>query len=102
MLSSKYKDIKYRKKFLNKEKYNILVKFLFINQLNEKILKSSIKKRFLYLNTIKKNSFKTKKVNRCILNNRSRGSIKSFGINRILLRDLFQFGIVPGYKKAVW
>jgi ribosomal protein S14 len=102
MISSKYKDIKYRKKFLLKEKNNTLIKFLFTNQLNEKKNSKIFTKKILYLNNIKKNSFKTKKVNRCILNNRSRGSIRNFGINRILLRDLFQFGIIPGYKKAVW
>ena len=40
--------------------------------------------------------------NRCVLNNRSRGVFRPYGISRVLMRDLMQFGILPGYAKAVW
>jgi len=50
----------------------------------------------------KKNTYKANIVRRCIINNRNRGSLKHFNISRILLRDMFLFGVVPGYKKAVW
>jgi len=40
-------------------------------------------------------------VRRCILTNRSRGSIRPFNVARSKLRELLQFGILPGYKKAV-
>jgi len=40
--------------------------------------------------------------NRCVLNNRSRGVLRPYGISRILIRDLMQFGVIPGYSKSVW
>jgi small subunit ribosomal protein S14 len=100
MLSLKIKDFKNRNSFFKKEKLNKIIKFLFINQLNNK--NSLLKKYKLFFSKIKRKNSKTKLVNRCILNNRSRGSLRKFGVNRILLRDLFLFGIIPGYKKAVW
>ena len=41
-------------------------------------------------------------IRRCILTNRTRGTFQKFNISRIVLRDLMSFGIIPGYKKAVW
>jgi len=40
--------------------------------------------------------------NRCVVNNRGRGVFRPFGISRILMRNLIQFGLLPGYSKAVW
>ena len=46
---------------------------------------------------------KTKIVRRCIFTGRSRGSVRKLGgVSRVLLRDMLQLGIIPGYKKAVW
>lgn len=77
-------------------------------------LKSYIlqKKKFLYsFKKIKLNMLrfpfhntgsKTKVVNRCMVTNRSRGVLKKFKLNRILLKDMLKVGILPGYKKATW
>jgi ribosomal protein S14 len=102
MFYLKIKDYNNRKKFLYKEKLNKIIKFLFINQLNRKSNNKTLIRKKLFFGKIKQKSSKTKIVNRCIFNNRGRGSIRKFGINRILLRDLFSFGVIPGYKKAVW
>ena len=45
---------------------------------------------------------KTKIVRRCILTNRGRSSTRPFNISRMVLRELLQFSILPGYQKAVW
>jgi len=101
MLHLKVKDSKLRKIFNNKEKSTVVVKFLYTNFLNKKETKKELKfEPFVKLK--QKNYSKTKIVRRCILNNRGRGSIRPFNISRIKLRELFQFGIIPGYKKSVW
>jgi len=45
---------------------------------------------------------KTEIVRRCIINNRSRGVLRAFGVSRILLKDYLSSGYIPGYVKAVW
>jgi len=100
MLHLKIKDQKLRKEFNNKEKSTIIAKFVYTNFLNKKETKKELK--FEPLTRLKQKNFsKTKIVRRCILNNRGRGSIRPFNISRIKLRELFQFGIIPGYKKSV-
>ena len=49
-----------------------------------------------------KNKSKTRMTNRCVLNNRGRGVLRPYGISRTLMRELMQFGVIPGYSKAVW
>ena len=106
MLSIKVKDIKNRQRFKNQELSKIQKKFLskyFLN--NREFEKNSIKKSLLFLYFLKissKKASKTKIVRRCLLNNRSRVSIRRFGVSRTLFRELLQFGIIPGYVKAVW
>jgi len=101
MLHLKVKDLKYRKKFLKYEKSFLIGKFIFLYFLK----KSFIPLRFLSEKLVKKylkGSFRTKIVNRCILTNRGRGVFRPFGYSRLVLRNLFLFGIIPGSKKAVW
>jgi ribosomal protein S14 len=107
MLFSKINDSKNRERFHKIEKQKLISKFLFTFFINkpafsdlESYRKSSI------LNYLTKNSqstfSKTKIVRRCLINNRGRSSNRSFGLSRILFRNLLQFGIVPGYSKSVW
>lgn len=100
MLSSKkIKDIKNRVIFKQKEILNTSIKFLYTNFLNKNKKTSKVK----ILNNLKQKNFsKVKIVRRCVLNNRARGSVRPYNISRIKLRELFQFGMVPGYKKSVW
>lgn len=100
MLFKKIKDTKLRNFFFFNEKLNLIHNFIFIYlQNNVKILNSLNKKKIL---TIKKNSFKNKIVNRCILTGRSSGVNKPFHIFRLPLKNFLSLGIFPGYKKAVW
>ena len=80
-------------------------KFLFINLLSRKNLGLNNKVITLLLLKLQnqfKRSSKIRLTNRCILSNRGKGVNKLFGLSRIMMRDLIQFGIIPGYTKAVW
>jgi len=106
MLAKKIKDIKNRQKFYKQELSKLQIKFLFKHLLNSFIIKKNYKLySSLLLTFLKLSSFKSSKTlitRRCILNNRSRTSIRKFGISRIAFRELLQFGVIPGYVKAVW
>ena len=105
MLSSKIKDLKLRKLFLKVEKKKKIYTFLFLNLLSRKSVNKS--RQLITLSLLKLQSklnrvSKVRLTNRCILSNRTRGVNKRYGLSRIMMRDLIQFGIIPGYKKAVW
>ncbi len=108
MLSLKIKDLKYRLYFSKIEKKKNLFRFFFINFLNKKKNKNWKKKKFIYLffkfNYYSKLKYKTKTkiVRRCSITSRNRGNFRIFNISRFFLRSFMQFGILPGYKKAVW
>jgi ribosomal protein S14 len=75
-----------------------LKKFISINLLTSNF---SINNKFFYLFLKKKKSILSKIVRRCVLTNRSK-SIRSFKVSRIQSKELISFGVIPGYKKAVW
>ena len=101
----KIKDIKNRKSLHFFEKKKIIKKIIFLNILNS--FSINFKKKnsiFLYilLKKFKKFSTKTKINRRCIISNRNRSIIRPFNISRINFKDLIYFGLLPGYKKAIW
>jgi ribosomal protein S14 len=101
MLASKIKDLRERKAFQSLEKSKIIKKFIFFSLLNEDTSKKKLS--LLILSSLKfKKISKIRIVRRCILTNRNRGVLRPFGISRIYLRELMQFGLIPGYSKAVW
>ncbi len=107
MLSAKIHDLKIRNSLYKIEKLKKINKFLFVNFLNNKTKLSPLKRTSLLISFLKlKNNINLKSrvrmTNRCVLNNRNRGVFRPYGISRILLRNLMQFGILPGYFKAVW
>jgi ribosomal protein S14 len=104
MLAFKIKDIKLRKKFSKIENLKKINKFLFINLLSQKSKKLS---DFCLHNNLLKLQINTRisRVrikNRCVLTNRNKGVSKYYSLSRIVMRDFMQFGILPGYTKAVW
>lgn len=99
MLFRKVKDLKIRKEFKKQEILSTSLKFLFTHYFNKN---KSVSKSQIFINKKQKNFSKSKIVRRCILTNRARGSIRPFNVSRTKLRELFQFGIIPGYKKSVW
>lgn len=108
MFSSQIKDKKIRTSFKKIEKIKKIRKFVFTNLFSRISLDSkfNISKEILFYCFRKqnKNKFKSKVriVNRCVFNNRGRGVFRPFGVSRIVLRNLMQFGLLPGYTKAVW
>jgi ribosomal protein S14 len=98
LYSKKIKDIKNRILFKQNEILTTSLKFINTNFLNKNKKLSKIK---IFDNIKQKNFSKVKIVRRCILNNRARGSIRPFNVSRVKLRELFQFGMVPGYKKSI-
>lgn len=100
MLFLKIKDKKIRERYI-KEEYKILSeKFIFLNLLHNKFLNHKL--FFSLYEHKRKYTKKSKIIQLCLLTNRSRSINKNLGYSRVILRNLFQFGIIPGYKKAVW
>lgn len=101
----KFKDNKFRKSFKHFEYKYKLRSFLYKNILTY-IYRNSFSinyKKMIFFQILKKKkkNFLTKIVRRCIITNRSK-AIRPFKISRILAREMMGFGIIPGYKKAVW
>jgi len=100
----KLKDIKLRKNFKKLELQLLLKKFIFKNLISYfHFLKNKDFYKLICFQVLKKKRKKlsTKFTNRCVLTNRSK-SIRHLKISRIKAREFISFGILPGYKKAVW
>jgi small subunit ribosomal protein S14 len=98
------KAISIREKFFKLENQKRVNKFLMINLLN-RTLKPKKKYRqnvILFFQKRNKTISKTQLYNKCVLTGRNRSVDKQYSISRIKFRNLLQFGIIPGYKKAVW
>ena len=106
MLATKIRDIKTRNSFYRVEKLKKIKKFLFVNFLNGKKQIDFNRSCLLMSLFKKKKNLKLKTgvriSNICIFNNRSKSVLRPYGISRVLMRDLMQFGVLPGYSKAVW
>ncbi len=103
MLSSKIKDLKIREKFSNSEKLKRVEKFVFVNALSKDTSNNDENVAALTFERINLNkNSKVRITRRCVVNNRNRSVIRPYGISRTYLRELLQFGLLPGYSKAVW
>jgi ribosomal protein S14 len=107
MLFSKLNDFKLRQKFLKNEYKIKIQKYIFINLINKFKIRSqkllSLNKS-LYFNKLVKphNATKSKIVRRCIFTYSAKNQVKSYNLSRSVLRNLMHFGLIPGYRKAVW
>jgi|JI61114DRNA_FD_contig_123_40417_length_1220_multi_5_in_2_out_0_2 ribosomal protein S14 len=102
----KIKDQKHRNHFKKFEIKLKLKKFIAINllaSLYHNTLITTQQKKLIYYQLLKKKkkNILNKIVRRCILTNRSK-SIRFLKMSRLQSKELISFGIVPGYKKAVW
>ena len=104
MLASRIKDFKLRKNFFKIEYFKKINKFLFVNLLSKKQNLTPKNKLIVQLLALQLNSkvSKIKIKNRCILSNRNKGVNKYYNLSRITMREFMQFGVIPGYTKAVW
>lgn len=101
MISSKIKDLRKRRVFCLLEKSKIADKFLFFNCLNRNSSDHRVS-ALIFSSLSRKSSSRVKIVRRCVLTNRNRGVLRPLGISRICLREMIQFGLIPGFSKAVW
>lgn len=95
MLSKRLKDYKLRKKFKKSELKRISFKYNSSRLSTDEV---SLKTNLLF---DLKSSSSVKIRRRCVLTNRARGVHTKYNISRVKLRELFQFGIIPGFKKSV-
>ena len=110
MLFSKVKDKNKRENYLKWEYKKKIQKFVFINLISKLQLLKKARKRIkqpnlykaIYLHLFKKSVSKVSLVKRCVISNNAKNVYKSFNLSRMVFRDLLQFGLIPGYKKAVW
>jgi ribosomal protein S14 len=105
LMSKKIKNLQLRQIFNKVEKFKKLNKFIFIYLINKNFQNNIFNKNLIhFFNTSKKFKMKTLMsiTRRCLLTNRSRAVYRPFGLSRLVLRDLIQFGSLPGYTKAVW
>ena len=54
------------------------------------------------LDKLPKNSSAVRLHNRCRLTGRPRGYMRTFGISRVIFRDMALAGKIPGIRKASW
>ena len=54
------------------------------------------------LQKLPKNASPVRLHNRCKLTGRPKGYMRQFGISRVTFRELANFGLIPGIKKASW
>ena len=67
--------------------------------------KISLEERFKAqqkLSQMPRNSAKIRVMNRCKITGRPKGYIRQFGISRVKFREMANFGLIPGVKKASW
>ena len=112
MKFKKFKNASHLNIYKKKENYLKIYKFLFIYLLNLLQFKNSnlynndetinLSNQFLFLRLLSIKISKTKLFRNCILTGRSRAVVRPYGLSRCALKDLIQFGTLPGYTKDVW
>jgi len=107
MLYLKIKDIKIRSLFFRLENKKRIDKYIFINIARITKIKNTTPYLFynFWLQNHKNNNSlqsKTCLTRRCIFSNRNRSIYRPYGLSRIVLKNFAHFGILPGYKKAIW
>ena len=71
-------------------------------ELKEKARASGDPKDYAALQKLPRNSSATRLRRICKLTGRTRAVYRKFGISRIVLRDLYHKGMIPGMRKASW
>ena len=59
-------------------------------------------KDYVGLQKLPKNASPVRLHNRCKLTGRPKGYMRQFGISRVTFREMANFGLIPGVKKASW
>ena len=56
----------------------------------------------IFLQKLPKDASPIRMHNRCKLTGRPKGYMRQFGISRVMFREMANFGLIPGVKKASW
>lgn len=112
MQFKKFKNSKQLTFYKKKENYLKIYKFLFVYLLNILQFKKvglytkkeiiNLQRQFFFLERLSSKISKTKLYRNCIQTGRSRGVYRPFGLSRCALKELIQFGRLPGYTKSIW
>jgi ribosomal protein S14 len=105
MKARKLKDNKGRKQYLKHEQFVLKLKFLVRNHKQDfsaLINQAPSSIAFFFCSLFDKRYTRVRQVRRCVLTNRSRGGLQLINTSRIVCRDLFSQGLLPGYTKAAW
>lgn len=104
MKSLKYKNIDTRSLLKKHEKRRLIAKTVltFFLSLKKKKPLSVFKQTKTHARYCVSKNSKTFVTNPCIVTNRAKGVSTKFSSSRFVLRNLMAFGLIPGYKKAVW
>jgi ribosomal protein S14 len=107
-----FKNSKQLTHYKKAEKYLKIHKFLFIYLLNILQFKNvglytkneilNLRKQFIFLRLLSSKVSKTKLYRNCIMTGRSRAVYRPYGLSRCALKELIQFGRLPGYTKSIW
>lgn len=107
-----FKNTKQLNQYKKTEKYLKIHKFLFVYLLNILQFKNvglytkneivNLRRQFIFLQLLSSQISKTKLYRNCILTGRSRAVYRPYGLSRCVLKDLIQFGKLPGYSKSIW
>ena len=54
------------------------------------------------LQKLPKNASPVRLHNRCKITGRPKGYMRQFGISRVTFREMANYGLIPGVKKASW
>ncbi len=54
------------------------------------------------LQKLPRNASPVRKHNRCKLTGRPKGYMRTFGVSRVMFREMANQGLIPGVKKASW
>lgn len=57
---------------------------------------------YLGLQKLPKDASPVRLHNRCKLTGRPKGYMRQFGVSRVTFREMANFGLIPGVKKASW
>ena len=57
---------------------------------------------YVGLQKLPRNASPVRKHNRCKITGRPKGYMRQFGIPRVKFREMANFGLIPGVKKASW
>lgn len=99
MKNSLKKDLLIRQQIERFEYKRILYKSIIKDQMLSQELRYGF---ILKLNKLPRRSSIIRKNNRCVLTGRTKGTLRSFKISRICLRELVASGTLPGVIKASW